>query len=306
MTNGNDGTRTLEYGISAPAYRLPAPTRVGGIVLQVANLERSIAWYQRVLGARLLERSTDRAVLGPESASRLIELRERPGAAPVPRRGRLGLYHYAILLPSREALGAFVRHLSELGEPAGASDHLVSEALYLRDPDGLGIEVYADRPREAWRHEGGQLTMSTQPLDLDDLVRAAGGGRWGGMPPGTSIGHLHLHVGDLERAAAFYHEAVGLDKVVWSYPGALFLSAGGYHHHLGLNTWAAGAGPAGDRDARLVEWELLVPSTDDVARALESLTAAGYPAERSDSGLLTRDLWGTELRIRAAREGPPS
>ena len=285
------------HGVAPRGYRLPAATRLGRVRLQVSDLERSLDWYQRVLGLRVIERSAAHATLGAHGDDAvLVELREKAGVQPVPRRGRLGLYHFAILLPDRAALGRFVAHLAEIGERAGASDHLVSEALYLQDPDNLGIEVYADRPRATWTYEGPQLVMATEPLDLADLVRAAGGERWTGMPAGTVIGHVHLHVGELEAASAFYHQGLGLDRVVWSYPGALFLSAGGYHHHLGLNTWAAGAAPAGDGDARLLEWEIIVPSPADAEAALASLAAAGYPAD----GGIARDPWGTALRLIAA------
>jgi catechol 2,3-dioxygenase len=292
-----------EYGIAAPGYRLPAGTRPGRVRLEVAGLERSLAWYEEVLGMRVLERSPGGATLGAQAGNApLVELRERPGAAPVPRRGRLGLYHFAVLLPDRASLGRFVAHLREIGAPAGASDHRVSEALYLQDPDGLGIEVYADRPRAAWRYRDREVEMTTEPLDLRSVVAAGGGEPWTGMPAGTTMGHVHLHVGDLAEAEAFYHRGLGLDRVVWSYPGALFLSAGGYHHHLGLNTWAAGAAPAGEDDARLLEWELLVPGPQDEAAALESLAAAGHPAERSGEGGVVRDPWGTALRVRAAQD----
>ena len=145
-----------EYGIPAPGYRLPAATRLGRVRLQVADLVSSVTWYGDVLGLRVLERSEASAVLGSigGGAAPLVELHERRGASPVPRQGRLGLYHFAILLPERAALGAFVKYLAERGERAGGSDHLVSEALYLNDPDGLGIEVYADRPRAEWRQRG--------------------------------------------------------------------------------------------------------------------------------------------------------
>jgi catechol 2,3-dioxygenase len=311
--------------VALPAdSRLPAGTRVGRVRLQVAELERSIAYYETVLGLRGLERSADGAgvVLAPGDAEDgiseiaggepLIELCELPGAAPVPRQGRLGLFHFAILVPDRAALGRFVGHLAELGLRPGASDHLVSEALYLRDPDGLGIEVYADRPRSAWRRRDGELVMATEPLDLADLRRAGAGASWEGMPAGTTMGHVHLHVGGLDPAAAFYEDALGLERMVWSYPGALFLSAGGYHHHLGLNTWAARASPAGDGEARLLSWDLLVPSAEDVARAARRLEVAGYRVDSGTSGsdglggsdgrgVVVRDPWGTALRIRSDR-----
>src|SRR5690606_18004769 len=132
----------------------------------------------------------------------LVELQERPGATSVHRRPRLGLYHYAVLLPDRPSLGRFVLHLRDLGESVGAADHLVSEALYLWDPDGLGVEVYADRPREAWRHRDREIEMATDPLDLAAVAEAGRGAPWKGMPPGTTVGHVHLHVGDLEQAAS--------------------------------------------------------------------------------------------------------
>ncbi|HEX2206364.1 MAG TPA: VOC family protein [Longimicrobium sp.] len=302
MTDLNTATTSADepYGIAPEGYRLPAGLRLGRVRLQVANLQRSLAWYGQVLGLHVVERTADAATLAAHGDDApLVVLRERSGASPQPHRGRLGLYHYAILLPDRAALGRFVAHLARTGERAGASDHLVSEALYLNDPDGLGIEVYADRPRSTWRWDSRrQLAMDTRPLDLDGLVRAAGGEPWTGMPAGTVVGHVHLHVGDTDRAAAFYHAALGLDKVVWSYPGALFLSAGGYHHHLGLNTWAGPhARPAGENDARLLDWEIVLPRPADADAAAESLRAAGVTAERIQGGWLVRDPWGTAVRI---------
>jgi catechol 2,3-dioxygenase len=301
VTTFDEAIMEREYGIAAPRHRLPARTRVGGVRLRVGDLERSRDWYLTVLGLRELESGPGRVALGAANGTRaLVELVERPGAAPAPPRGRPGLYHFALLLPDREALGSFVGHLSGLGERAGASDHLVSEALYLRDPDGLGIEVYADRPRDRWRHRDGELVMATEPLDIGDLVRASDGRVWAGMPSGTTMGHIHLHVGDLERASSFYHETLGLDRVVWSYPGALFLSAGGYHHHLGLNTWAPSVEPAGEDEARLLEWELVLPSTGDVDRTSRALESGGYRVERSGTGIVVRDPWGTPLRVSPA------
>lgn len=301
MTNDNGGTATAasEHGLAPSGYRLPAETRLGAVRLQVSDLERSLAWYGRMLGLRVLERGQARARLGAHGDDAvLVELFEHAGAAPMPARGRLGLYHFAILLPDRAALGRFVAHLSEVRERAGASDHLVSEALYLNDPDGLGIEVYADRPRSAWRYDGRQLRMDTRPLDLDGLVRAAGGAAWTGMPAGTVIGHVHLHVGGIDEAAAFYHQGLGLDKVVWSYPGALFLSAGGYHHHLGLNTWAGpGARPPQGDDARLLEWTVVLPAASDAEAAARALQAAGHAVSPEDGGWLATDPWGTAVRL---------
>jgi catechol 2,3-dioxygenase len=303
MADGNGIDAPSDYGVAPPGYRLPPAARVGGVRLQVTDLERSLEWYETVLGFGAQGRDGGFAQLAaPADPTPLIELRERPGASPVPRGGRLGLFHYAILLPDRAALGRFASHLARLGVRAGASDHRVSEALYLQDPDGLGIEVYADRPRSEWRQESRQLVMATDPLDLQSVIREAGGNPWEGMPAGTVIGHVHLHVGDLARAEAFYHDALGLDKVVWSYPGALFLSAGGYHHHLGVNTWAAGAAPAGDAEARLLDWEIVVPTTADARQALASLEGAEHDVAEAPGGGVVPDPWGTALRITAAQE----
>jgi len=285
-------------GVRPKGYRLPESTYLGSVRLQVADLDRSLAFYQGVLGMRVIRRTADSAHLGPHGEDReIVHLHQLRSARAVPRRGLLGLYHFAILLPDRASLGRFVAHLTELGVYAGMSDHFVSEAIYLTDPDGLGIEVYADRPRDAWRYDERQLFMTTKTLDVDDLVRSAGGKRWDGMPAGTVLGHVHLYVGDIDKAEAFYHDALGFDKVVWSYPGALFMSAGGYHHHLGTNTWAKGAPPATNADARLLEWEIIVPTKKDADAAAKSVTAAGYDAKNENGEWLLTDPWGTSLRL---------
>jgi catechol 2,3-dioxygenase len=279
-------------------YVLPAETRLGAVRLQVADLQRSLAYYQQVLGFRVLEQADGRAVLGAHGGDApIVELRERPGASPAPHHARLGLYHFAILLPDRAALGRFLAHLARLGLRAGMSDHLVSEALYLTDPDGLGIEVYADRPRADWPRSGGRIVMDSLPLDVQGLLREGGGEGWTGMPAGTVIGHVHLHVGALQDAAAFYIGGLGLEEVVeWS--GALFMSAGGYHHHLGTNTWARPGSPAaGPDDARLLEWTVILPSADDVDAAARSLEASGAAVTREGGAALATDPWGTALRV---------
>jgi len=291
-----------DYGVAPKGYRLPPATHVGLVRIQVADLDRSIAYYEEVIGFRLLERVGGVARLGPHGADvTLLEIHEKPGVHSVERRGRIGLYHFAILLPDRAALGRFLKHLSDIGERAGMSDHFVSEAIYLSDPDGIGIEVYADRPRTAWRHEARQLAMTTIPLDAEDLIAAGGDEAWTGAPGGTVIGHIHLYVRDIDEAAAFYHDALGFDKIVWSYPGALFMSAGGYHHHLGTNTWAVGAPLATDDDARLIEWEIVLPDATAIAGAAESLSRADYHAQHDAGDLITRDPWGTQVRMTTAR-----
>ena len=298
MTTRQMSETAEERGIRPRDYRLPESTRLGRVRLQVADIERSLLFYTKVLGMCVVRGTADSVGLGPLGKDReIIHLRQLKSARPVPRRGLLGLYHFAILLPDRASLGRFVAHLAETGVHAGMSDHFVSEAVYLTDPDGLGIEVYADRPRDAWRYDERQLHMTTDHLDVDDLVRSAGSERWTGMPPYTVLGHVHLYVDDIDKAAAFYHDALGFDKVVWSYPGALFLSAGGYHHHLGTNTWAKGAARATDADARLLEWEIIVPTRKDAEDAARHVKEAGYEVKQEDGEWVLTDPWGTSLRL---------
>jgi catechol 2,3-dioxygenase len=286
----------LEDGAPPPGYRLPEATRLGRAVLQVADLARSIEYYTTVVGLRVVREAASIALLGAaDDDTPLVELRERRDARPVPRRGRLGLFHVAILLPDRPALGRVLRHLGEIGIQPGLSDHFVSEALYLWDPDGLGLEIYADRPRSIWRAERGQLYMTAEPLDVAGVLAAADDAP-PALPRGTVIGHVHLSVDDIPRASAFYHHAAGFDRTVWTYPGALFMSAGGYHHHLGTNTWSAGAPLASEDDARLVEWEVVVPAPTDVAAVVASLETAGHAARE---GVVT-DPWGVRIAFRTA------
>lgn len=241
----------------------------------------------------------------PATNGSLVELIEHPGATPVPRNGRLGLYHFAILLPDRKHLGAMLEHLGALNQNIGMADHAVSEAIYLTDPDGLGIEVYSDRPRSEWKTVGDQIYMVTEHLDVMNLVTAAreSGIVWNGMPEGTKMGHIHLHVGNIGRGARLYHEIMGFEKTVWDYPGALFMSAGGYHHHLAINTWARGAPEPSPDDAQLLEWHLIVPSIQDINSIENGLAQTDLPVEfvREGSGdLRVKNQWGTWARVGVA------
>jgi len=290
------------YGERPQGYRLPDATRLGPVRLQVSSLERSLAYYEQILGMHVVARNTTTASLGAVGDSRvLVRLEEKQGVRPA-RGGMLGLYHFALLLPDRPSLGRFVQHLASMNVRAGAADHLVSEAFYLSDPDGLGIEVYADRPRDTWQRIGRELMLATEAVDARALVAAAGGEPWTGMPAGSVMGHVHLHVGDLERTRDFYSEGLGFDRMTWRYPGALFLGAGGYHHHLGTNLWAGPhARPATDDDARLLEWAIELPTASDIAAVSASVEAAGYAVTRDAIGdAVTQDAWGTRVRLTTA------
>ncbi|MEQ1869163.1 MAG: VOC family protein [Vicinamibacterales bacterium] len=286
-------------GVSPPDYRLPAATRLGGVTLLVRDLGRSIDYYTHVLGLRLLSRRDWTAELGVVgSDASLLRLRAQPDVELRPVT-RLGLFHFALLVPTRAALGSLLVHLVREGVPTASADHAVSEALYLTDPDGLGIEVYCDRPRPEWRANGDEWHMTTEPLDLENVMRSGEAGPFNGLSAGTVLGHMHLRVGSLDQAEAFYHRGLGFDKSVWSYPGALFLSAGGYHHHLGTNTWGGQLAPRAAREPGLLAWDIILPSMQDVGDAVRSLVSTGAHAAERDDGWAVADPWGTEVRLSA-------
>ena len=288
------------YGEAPKGYRLPNETRLGRVKLQVADLARSIEFYEGVLGFRTTSGDSSKAVLAAHGDDTpIIELHERPGAKSNPVRSRLGLFHIAYLMPDRESLGRFVSHLGKDNIRAGASDHLVSEAFYLQDPDNLGIEVYADRPRNTWMRVGRELMMATDPIDIEGL-RAAANGPWEGMPAGTTIGHVHLHVGDIATASSFFSDAIGFDRMVWHYPGALFLGAGGYHHHLGTNTWAGRAPSPAPDEAQLLEWTVQLPDEAALDEVASGLSRASHATSRDSTNLVVADPWGTHIRFEVA------
>jgi catechol 2,3-dioxygenase len=264
-------------------------TRMGPVRLAVADLPRIKRFYEEVIGlsAHGPEGEDGIVRLGAESGELpLVELVGEPDAPPRPR-GTSGLFHLAILVPSRADLARAFQRVAEGGwRLSGASDHLVSEALYLSDPEGNGIELYRDRPREQWPVHDGQIQMDTRPLDLDgvlsELRREDAGA---GIPTGTRIGHVHLNVGDLTAAEAFYSGALGFDVTVRGYPGALFVSAGGYHHHLGLNTWAGEGAPAPPEGSRgLREFEVVLPSEWALEELERRIAGRGIEYERGADG----------------------
>ena len=282
------------------AGALPDDIRLGPVRLRVADARRSGEWLERVLGMTGLGAVEGRTAWGGPEKSPLVELREHAGARPVPEGGRPGIYHYALLLPGRAELGGFVAHLDRLGIPHADSDHLVSEAIYVTDPDGITVEVYADRPREAWVRRGGELAMATLPIDRASLLEAGATAPWRGLPAAARMGHVHLYVGDLAAAERFYVEGLGFAVTTRAYRGALFVSAAGYHHHLGLNTWAALRPPAGPDDAGLDEWTLVVPGAPARDALERRLAGVGAGIERSSGSLAATDPWGITVRVAGA------
>ncbi len=283
--------------------KLGADTGVGAVRLTVSDLGRSRAFYEGALG--LQARSLEDGSLGVGSPGEppLVELTPDAAARPLDRRAT-GLFHLAILVPSRLHLAHALARLAEVRWPLdGASDHLVSEALYLSDPDGNGIEIYRDRPRDQWRHdENGNLQMATLALDLRSLTRELAGqaGPGAAVAPGTRMGHVHLQVADIDQAEAFYHGVLGFDVTVRGYPGALFVSAGGYHHHVGLNTWhSAGSSPPAPGSIGLRSFDVNVGDAAELERVLARIGTAGLPREPIDGpGALVRDPSGNALVLR--------
>jgi len=290
-----------------PSPLLPAETGLGPVTLIVANLEEERRFYQGVLGMTILSDEGDTVSLGAPrrtgGVTPLVTLVERRDAPHRPH-GAPGLYHMALLMPSRAALARVMRHLSATRyRLQGAADHLVSEALYLADPQGNGIEIYADTPRERWQREGNAIRMATAPLDVRSLLAEEDGEprEWQGLPAGSRMGHIHLKVRDLEETARFYQETLGLTQTARYGDQALFFSAGGYHHHVGANTWESrGAGPAPEGALGLGHYTLVVPAAGD-QRAVEA--RAGRAKEETawdPEGLWLRDPSGNRLCIMEA------
>jgi catechol 2,3-dioxygenase len=275
---------------------LPPDTHIGAVHLTVSDPGRTAAFYRDVVGFRGVEDGGEVALSA--SGTPPYELVLHSAAEGTARRRTAGLYHFAILLPDRSHLARALTHLIEAEAPIeGASDHAVSEAVYLHDPEGNGIEIYADRPRDRWPSRGGRLEMTTEALDLDDLFRS-GPGRWEGMPARARIGHIHLRVNDLARAEAFYAGVLGFDVMVRGYPGALFVAAGGYHHHIGLNTWAGSLPPADPQAPGLRYVTVSVPDPAAAEAILGRAEAAGIDAlPGEDGGLLLRDPDGIGIML---------
>ena len=274
-------------------------TNIGAVRLRVADLDGIRLFYERALGLTETNSGGDDVVSLGAGGRTLIELEADPDAAErLPR--TTGLFHLAILQPNRAELAKALHRIANAGTRlTGASDHLVSEALYMRDPEGNGIEVYRDRPQEEWPVRDGQIQMDTLPLDLDGILAEPTGGEIGPSPDGTRMGHVHLNVADLRPTEDFYAGTLGFEVTVRGYPGALFVSAGGYHHHIGLNTWAGEGSPPPPEGSRGLRWyEIRVPS-EELDRIEGSLGDAGVDAERDEQGIRTADPSGNGILLKS-------
>ncbi len=312
-------------------------TLLGPITIRVGDLERSVQFYEKAIGLASARQAGGHTALGVKDEPPLIFLQETPGARHAPRSS--GLYHFAILLPTRADLGRALQRLIDSDIRFGQADHLVSEALYLSDPDGNGMEIYRDRPRTEWTWRAGKVEMTVDPLDLDSLLKDAGtiegsprAGEiraavprgfdgaavlrgfdgasaprgFGAAPAGTTIGHLHLQVSDVQKAVEFYHGVLGFD-ITASFQGAAFLSAGGYHHHLGLNSWnSRGAPAAPPGSSGLESFTIRVPSADEQGRIAARLRQAGVPGVFENGRLSVRDPWNIGIEIISETPASPA
>ena len=283
---------------------LPAATALGAVALTVSDVDRARFFYESVIGLNSWRLEGGDVALGVVGDAPLVTLHGDPTAPPRDPHAT-GLFHLAIVLPDRRALAHALLRLAQARHPlSGASDHLVSEALYLADPDGNGIELYRDRPRDQWRREpDGTLTMATLRLDLAELAAELDGAGEPAphAPAGTRVGHVHLQVADIATAETFYHGILGFDVTVRTYPGALFVSAGGYHHHVGLNTWNSQGAAAPDPAAvGLRSYEIILPDREALDAVLARIAAAGLVAEPvADHGTLVRDPSGNAVLLRS-------
>ncbi len=274
-------------------------TKVGFVSLTVANLARSVAYYTQAFGFVQLDQTDGAAILGVPGTP-LLQLTEQVGACRWPTEGVTGLYHFAILVPTRADLGRWLQHWLSLGNRLpGQGDHLYSEALYLRDPDGHGIEIYRDRPRDQWTWVNGQLLGATDPVDIRGLLAdgESAGTAWTALPAGTHMGHIHLQVGDIAQTEAFYCDILGFE-VMTRMPTALFISAGHYHHHIGFNIWhSIGAASADANTAQLRFFTIDLPSEEARATIVARLDAAGILHTETAGVVVVRDPWQNTLLL---------
>jgi catechol 2,3-dioxygenase len=286
--------------MATSAVSIPAATTMGAVELTVADLDRSLGYYGREVGLEQLRREGGRASLGAGGAE-LLALVEEPGGRPAAR--HTGLYHFALRLPERADLARWVAHAARDRVPLlGLSDHFVSEAIYLTDPDGHGIEIYHDRPRDVWERQVGSR-MTTDPLDLSSLLGELddpASEPFEGLPAGTDMGHVHLQVADLQDAVSFYRDVLGFELMAELFGSAAFLAAGGYHHHVGANTWhSRGAAPAPKGTAALRHATIVLPSAGERDRVAARVADAGQEPEARPDGVLVRDPSGIGLLLTA-------
>lgn len=271
---------------------------VGHVNLKVENLERSLQYYREIIGFDILEQTSKTAKLTTDGKTSILSL-EQPENV-IPKQGRTtGLYHFALLLPEKIDLANIVFHLSEKAVRFGSSDHLVSEALYLHDPDGNEIEIYIDRDPSEWSWNGEEVAMAVDPLDFERLlVNRVPGKSWEGLPEGTLMGHVHLHVSELEKTEEFYVKGLGFDVVNRYGRQALFLSTGKYHHHIGVNTWnGVGAPKPPENSVGMESFTLILPNEEAIKETVDNLQKIGVSVTEEDGRRITYDPSGIRIEL---------
>ncbi|WP_096188106.1 VOC family protein [Evansella halocellulosilytica] len=274
-------------------FQIHEDTQLGEVKLKVSNIEKSSQFYKEIIGFRILEKKRDSVTLTADGNKSLLVLKEVPNAVVLPPRSATGLYHFAILLPERKDLGNVYEHLLQHNIRLGSSDHYVSEAIYLSDPDGNGIELYHDRPRDHWlKDEHGNYIMTVDPLNENSLLEAGGGEQWERLPENTKIGHIHLHVNDLHQSRKFYKDVLGFDTTVENDKrmGMLFHGAGGYHHHIGLNIWAGADAPnPPERAVGIARYTIVLPNEDAFENVRKNINTYHYQYEIQERSLFITD-----------------
>ncbi|MFE4522287.1 VOC family protein [Cytobacillus firmus] len=270
-------------------------TFVAQVNINVQDLQRSLAFYKEVIGFKVLSKTDRTAELTADGKTALLRIEQPENAEP--KMGRTtGLYHFALLLPKRSDLAKIVRHFVEIGLQFGSSDHLVSEALYLSDPDGNGIEIYIDRSPSDWTWKNGEVMMTVDPLDFPDLISIGQQQSWKGLPAGTVMGHIHLHVAELANTEKFYTEGLGFEAVCRYGTQALFISSGKYHHHIGLNTWnGVGAPQPSENSVGLQSFKLIFENEAAINQAVENLKKLGAAAAVENNKVITEDPSGNRI-----------
>ncbi|MBB5174298.1 VOC family protein [Texcoconibacillus texcoconensis] len=274
-------------------------TYVDHVKLNVQDLQRSLKFYQEVIGFQVLKQSGSSAQLTADGKTSILSLDQPDGLTP--KVGRTaGLYHFAILLPTRDHLAQFVQHIAKVGIPVGSSDHLVSEALYFSDPDGNGIEVYSDRDPSTWEWKNDEVKMTVDPLNIPEL-QASHQPEWDGLPEDTVMGHLHLHVSNLQEAEEFYTRGLGFEVVCRFGLQAVFISTGKYHHHIALNTWnGIGAPKSLEHSVGLQSFHITYPTVEEISDAVDRLTSLGVSVIKENDVYQVEDPSGNHVQLKVS------
>jgi catechol 2,3-dioxygenase len=277
-------------------YHNKPHTFVDLVELKVVDLQRSLEFYENIIGFKVLEQHPDKILLTADGKNALLSIEQPSGIMPTQQK-TTGLYHFALLLPTRADLGAVLRHFAESNIRIGAGDHLVSEALYLNDPDGNGIEIYSDRPDSDWKWENEYVEMATLQINAQSILAEGAKTEWNGLPQGTVMGHIHLHVSELDATKKFYN-ALGFDVMTPNYPGALFMGSGKYHHHIGLNTWAGvGAPPTPENVVGLKTFSVVFPTNEELQAAITNLIEIGSDIVEENGVFVVQDPSQNKIKL---------